>query len=78
MNESKRVGSFVGVYDGGGAVTVHIIQEFIVVNSRGGETRLPGMKSLVTEDGVRVNRESQGVYETSYGLKITSDDPNAP
>jgi hypothetical protein len=78
MTESEHVGSFVGVTEDGDPITIHIHQEYVVSTTRGGTSRKPSFQSLVTEDGIHVNREAKGVYETSCGLKITSDDPNAP
>lgn len=76
--ETVQIGSFVATTEAGERWTVTILQDVVVVQTRGGTTRRPGLKSLVTADGIHLEQKSQGRYETSFGLKLTSDDVNAP
>lgn len=78
MKETVHLRSFEAVSESGDQLTVHVYQDVVIVQTRGGTERIPGMMSMQLDGGEHVNLVSKGVYETPFGVKLTSDDPNAP
>lgn len=81
MKETKHIGTFRAHDADGKEYRILVFQDFIIARSRAGTSRVPGMKSLKSADGDRVNFIEKGKYEivTVFGmLPVTSDDPNAP
>jgi hypothetical protein len=71
--------SFKAKDSSGAEVRINMFTQQIRTDPLNGiATTLPGLKSLELEDGTKVNRRAKGVYETTGGRRLTSDDPDAP
>jgi hypothetical protein len=75
----KHTGSFMAYTDGGQPVRLHIYTDFVdVATGANPNAVIPGLKELVTGDGLAVNRLDKGKYEVvATGMVLTSDDPGA-
>lgn len=60
--------------------TLRVYQEYVTAGTRANpSTTGPGMKHIVTADGLAVNRRKKGEYEiTATGQILRSSAPDAP
>jgi hypothetical protein len=70
----KRIGLFDAVDSDGKTETIEIYQQIKLLAGY----QVPGVFILKLRDGTDVNRIEKGAYETPFGRKFTSSDPNAP
>jgi hypothetical protein len=76
----KQIGQFKAKHADGTTETVFVFQDFHKATTLAeGSHDVPGMKSLLTADGRRVNRTGEGQYQIVGVpmIPLTSDDPNA-
>lgn len=77
----KLKGTFIAKDDDGQEYVVEIYVNLIDVGTHDDDPNatIEGMKSLLTEDGLHVNRIDKGEYlVVQTGLRLHSDSPHAP
>jgi hypothetical protein len=76
----RQTGRFQAVSDDGRAVMVNILTTFLISRPLSGPPQeIEGLRRLLTDDGLSVNRLGKGEYQiVATGVKLRSDDPDAP
>ena len=76
----KLVHEFEATDADGNVYSLRVYQKFIDVStSQNVGAVVPGMKRIVTDDGMAVNRLSEGEYEVVVtGVVLHADAPDAP
>ena len=75
----RQIGKFTAKRKNGTTETVLVYQDFRDASDRVGPQRIPGMRSLTTEDGESVNYVEPGRFKVAAtGDILISDDPDRP
>ena len=75
----REIGKFTARHRNGTTETVFVYQDFHDASDRVGPHRIPGMKSLATENGELVNYVEPGRFRVAAtGEILVSDDPACP
>ncbi len=76
----KLIQEFPATADDGTPHVLYVYQDFLDAGTRGDPSaQVPGLKRIVTDVGLSVNRVDKGKYKVDQtGAVLTSSDANAP